>query len=85
MLLSYDALAMPQSYDTFPNAAAQVIGFLKTHKTASSSVQNVLLRYGLLNRLDFVLPSTGNHLNDPNHFYLNLGPILRNSISAENF
>ena len=35
-----------------------------------SSVQNILLRYGLDNGLNFVLPSTGNHLNDPAHRYI---------------
>lgn len=38
------------------------IGFLKTHKTASSTIQNILLRYGLNHNLTFVLPSSGNYL-----------------------
>ena len=40
----------------------QKIAFLKTHKCASSSVQNILMRFGLNNQLDFVLPSAGNYL-----------------------
>ena len=38
------------------------IAFLKTHKCASSSVQNILMRFGLNNGLNFVLPSAGNYL-----------------------
>ena len=38
------------------------IAFLKTHKCASSSVQNMLMRFGLENELNFVLPSAGNYL-----------------------
>ena len=38
------------------------IGFLKTHKCASSSIQNILFRFGLKNQLTFALPSTGNYL-----------------------
>ena len=38
------------------------IGFLKTHKCASSSVQNILMRFGLKNELNFVLPSAGNYV-----------------------
>ena len=40
----------------------QKIAFLKTHKCASSSVQNILMRFGLNNGLNFVLPSEGNYL-----------------------
>eukprot|EP00090_Calanus_glacialis_P019168 TRINITY_DN29507_c0_g1_i1.p1 TRINITY_DN29507_c0_g1~~TRINITY_DN29507_c0_g1_i1.p1 ORF type:complete len:416 (-),score=122.28 TRINITY_DN29507_c0_g1_i1:24-1271(-) len=40
----------------------QKVGFLKTHKCASSSLQNILMRYGVNNKLNFVLPSAGNYL-----------------------
>ena len=40
------------------------IAFAKTHKTASSTVQNVLLRYGLANNLEFLLPPVNNYLGD---------------------
>lgn len=46
------------------------IAFMKTHKTASSTVQSVLFRFGLDNKLNFVLPSDGNHLNDPSHRFI---------------
>jgi len=43
------------------------IYFLKTHKTGSSTVQNILLRYGLKNNLNFALPKTpGCHVYDYN-------------------
>ena len=35
------------------------IVFLKTHKTASSTIQNIFFRYGLKNRLRFALPEKG--------------------------
>ena len=36
------------------------ITFLKTHKTASSTLQNVLLRFGEKRNLTFALPKNGN-------------------------
>ncbi|XP_037092720.1 galactose-3-O-sulfotransferase 3-like [Pollicipes pollicipes] len=38
------------------------IGFLKTHKCASTTIQNILFRFGLRHNLTFVLPLTGNYL-----------------------
>jgi len=38
------------------------VGFLKTHKCASSSLQNILMRFSLNNDLNIVLPSAGNYL-----------------------
>ena len=43
-------------------SATSKVGFMKTHKTASSTVQNILFRFGLKNHLTFALPSTGNYL-----------------------
>ena len=40
----------------------------------SSSVQNILFRYGIDLKLNFVLPKSGNHLNDPAHPYVILEP-----------
>ncbi|XP_022256514.1 galactose-3-O-sulfotransferase 2-like [Limulus polyphemus] len=39
------------------------IFFLKTHKCASSTVQNLLMRFGEKHKLDFVLPSSGNYIS----------------------
>ena len=39
-----------------------VVGFLKTHKCASSSVQNIFMRFGLKNELNFALPMAGNYV-----------------------
>ncbi|CAH0384251.1 unnamed protein product [Bemisia tabaci] len=44
------------------------IFFLKTHKCGSSTVQNILMRYGLNEGLDFVLPERGNYLGSPTFF-----------------
>ena len=38
------------------------IVFHKTHKCSSSTVQNILLRYGLKHELNVVLPKSGNYL-----------------------
>lgn len=37
--------------------------FLKTHKCASSTIQNILMRYGVQNELTFALPRRGNYFN----------------------
>ncbi|XP_075526608.1 galactosylceramide sulfotransferase-like, partial [Dermacentor variabilis] len=42
--------------------------FLKMHKCASSSVQNVLMRYGEVRNMTFALPSRGNLLGYPRAF-----------------
>ena len=39
------------------------VGFLKTHKCASSSLQNILMRFSLNNDLNIVLPSAGEASN----------------------
>nr|CAD7456739.1 unnamed protein product [Timema tahoe] len=53
------------------------IFFLKTHKCASSTVQNILMRMGSKHGLTFVLPPTGNYLGNPQPFIPALiGPTL---------
>ncbi|GIY06645.1 galactosylceramide sulfotransferase [Caerostris extrusa] len=42
--------------------------FLKTHKCAGSSIQNILMRYGDKHKLNFVLPKSGNYLGHPSKF-----------------
>ncbi|KAF2347746.1 Galactose-3-O-sulfotransferase, partial [Trinorchestia longiramus] len=42
--------------------------FLKTHKCASSSVQNMFLRYGISHNLTFALSAAGNYLGNPRPF-----------------
>ena len=39
------------------------IGFLKTHKCARTSIQNILLRFGRAKNLNFVLRSQGPHMD----------------------
>ncbi|KAI5706296.1 hypothetical protein M8J75_006732 [Diaphorina citri] len=41
--------------------------FIKTHKCGSSTVQNILLRYGIERHLEFALPEKI-HLGHPKHF-----------------
>ena len=44
------------------------IGFLKTHKCASSSIQNILMRFVLKNNLNVVLPNHANYLGYNSRF-----------------
>ena len=38
--------------------------FAKVHKAATSTVQNILVRFSLSRELDVLLPKTGNHINE---------------------
>ncbi|CAG5112164.1 Oidioi.mRNA.OKI2018_I69.chr2.g6407.t1.cds [Oikopleura dioica] len=49
----------PLAKDNHCHPMAEKIIFLKTHKTASSTVQNVLLRWGQKNKKTFALPKSG--------------------------
>lgn len=42
--------------------------FLKAHKCASSTLQNILMRFGLERGLSFVLPKTHNYIGNPDMF-----------------
>lgn len=44
------------------------IFFLKAHKCASSTVQNLLLRFGQQRGLSFVLPMSNNYIGNPDPF-----------------
>lgn len=44
------------------------IFLLKTHKCASSTIQNIIMRYGDRKNLSFVLPKEGNYLGHPKPF-----------------
>lgn len=52
----------------------QHVLFLKTHKCASSTVQNIFLRFGYHNNLTFALPGGGNYLGNPGMFKANMIP-----------
>ena len=66
LLLLYKILARPAAAPA-PAAGGRCapqhrVAFLKTHKAASSSVQNILMRYSRDHGLNLVLPSAGNYL-----------------------
>ncbi|XP_071448606.1 galactosylceramide sulfotransferase-like [Hetaerina americana] len=42
--------------------------FLKVHKCGSSTVQNILMRFGRHHQLYFVLPEINNYVGNPSHF-----------------
>ncbi|XP_071942641.1 galactosylceramide sulfotransferase-like [Antedon mediterranea] len=44
------------------------ITLLKVHKTGSSTLQNIFLRYGDKNNLNFAIPPIGHHLGYPQYF-----------------
>ena len=68
LLLLYKILARPAPAPSPAPAAGgrcapqHRVAFLKTHKAASSSVQNILMRYSRDHGLNLVLPSAGNYL-----------------------
>ena len=47
----------------------QKIGYLKMPKTGSGTTQNILLRYGFKNNLNFVLPKKGVFMDGPHRFH----------------
>ncbi|XP_064464655.1 galactose-3-O-sulfotransferase 4-like isoform X3 [Ornithodoros turicata] len=53
--------------------------FLKTHKCASSSIQNIMLRFGDGHDLSFVLPPASNYLGHPAPFHRSMAPTLANT------
>ncbi|XP_078681502.1 galactosylceramide sulfotransferase-like [Branchiostoma floridae x Branchiostoma belcheri] len=49
-------------------SAKSNIVFIKTHKTAGSTVQNIIFRYGLGRNLTFALPAGGHRFRWPRYF-----------------
>ncbi|CAI6344555.1 unnamed protein product [Macrosiphum euphorbiae] len=56
------------------------IFFMKTHKCASSTVQNILMRFGHMENLDFLLPDMNNYIGNPIHFNISM---ISNNYSTE--
>ena len=52
------------------------IAFLKVHKAASSTVQNILYRFGSGHNLSFVLPQEGHYISKDPYNYFNILPPL---------
>lgn len=46
----------------------QRVFFLKIHKCAGTTIQNILMRYGHQENLDFLLPIENNYIGNPKHF-----------------
>ena len=57
---TYSNIEFDPEFNASP--AKRKIGYLKTHKCASSTIQNILLRYVLHNDLNVALPVRGNYL-----------------------
>ncbi|XP_068246872.1 galactosylceramide sulfotransferase-like isoform X2 [Palaemon carinicauda] len=72
----YDVLSPDESRESKAGLCrpAHHLMFLKTHKCASSTVQNIFLRYGYKHNLTFALPRSGNYLGNPQHFTVDLIP-----------
>jgi len=76
-LLQYTSSLGKRMKMNFPSELAQEkknIFFLKAHKCASSTVQNILMRYGVEEGLDLALPKTGNYLGNPVPFNRSMIP-----------
>lgn len=52
----------PKGFDS-NNYETRHIGFLKVHKAGSSTLQNIIFRFGMKRNLTFVLPRNGNFFN----------------------
>jgi hypothetical protein len=50
----------------------QRVFFLKTHKCAGTTIQNILMRYGHKENLDFLLPNKNNYVGNPEHFNISM-------------
>ena len=61
-----------QDSDEFSSCSKPVekVGFMKLHKTASSTIQNILMRYGMNSGWNFVMYSFGNQLGPPSNQYV---------------
>ncbi|XP_050042888.1 galactosylceramide sulfotransferase-like [Dermacentor andersoni] len=57
-----------------PTEEQRSVCFVKTHKCASSSVQNMLMRYGESHGLRFLLPKSKNYLGHPSLFHRSMAP-----------
>uniref|UniRef100_A0A6A7FZL0 Galactosylceramide sulfotransferase-like n=1 Tax=Hirondellea gigas TaxID=1518452 RepID=A0A6A7FZL0_9CRUS len=67
-------LVADQSIDGSSCSPRQHIMFLKTHKCASSSLQNMFLRYGIHHHLSMAVPYDGNYIGSPQHFEVSFFP-----------
>lgn len=56
------------------------IFFLKSHKCASTTIQNILMRFGHKENLDFLLPNKNNYVGNPIHF--NTSMVVNNNYST---
>ena len=65
-----------ESSDETPRTPVQKVIFLKTHKCASTVLQNILLRYAVNNNLTVVLPKEHNYLG---HQQLFTRSIIKNT------
>ena len=64
----------PSEYGSVSKTERRHIAFLKVHKAASSTVQNILYRFGSRRGLAFVLPNNGHYISQHNARVYN--PIL---------
>ena len=63
------AFSVPKTSQTVCSKPVEDIVFVKTHKTGSSTLQNIFRRYGLKNDLEIAMPvSDGNRFEYPNFF-----------------
>lgn len=72
------AAAKPQRCQPHRNVV-----FLKTHKCASSSIQNVLMRYATQHNLTVVLPRHGNYMGYPQRFQASYAVPLPSAFGSE--
>ncbi|KAK3758189.1 hypothetical protein RRG08_005369 [Elysia crispata] len=55
---------IPSDFENRTRHKIRQVVFAKVHKAASSTLQNILLRFAMAKDLDVLLPKTGEHLNE---------------------
>ncbi|KFM68659.1 Galactosylceramide sulfotransferase, partial [Stegodyphus mimosarum] len=71
-----DEIVTPETFTNSCRPRKNIV-FLKTHKCASSSIQNIFTRYGYRHGLTFVLPAKGSYIGHPEPFNWSMVPDAR--------
>lgn len=79
IVVEEDIETIDEQYESSTNSCRprRNIVFLKTHKCASSSIQNIFNRFGYRRGLTFVLPAKGSYIGHPEPFNWSMVPDAR--------
>lgn len=78
----------PETSHSPPQIEIQHLAFLKVHKAASSTVQNIIYRFGLKRNLSFVLPENNHYISkskkSPNKLLPHFPYYISNTLNKQN-